>query len=149
MRTKHLIIAGLAAVATPALATEGQFGTTQEAHAMLERAIDALKTDGLAATKKFNFNGEPFRDRDLFVFCFGKKDGVFTAHEAMVGRNISEFHDRAGKAMFEEMDRIAQPSQISEVSFLSPVPGTTRIATRLAYIAAIGDQVCGVSAFLD
>lgn len=150
MSKPSLFVAILVAAATTApasAASQAEFGTPEEAVAMLERAISALTKEGVDAITRFNHNEVPFRDRDLFVFCFDRQAGVFTAHEAMVGRNIHEFRDQAGQPLYEEMARAASEGEVREVSFLAPVPGTTRKAMRLAYVTALGDQICGVSAF--
>jgi hypothetical protein len=54
---------------------------------MLVRAIAAVKANESEAIARFNHNDPEFRDRDLFVFCFNRQDGKFTAHEAMVKRD--------------------------------------------------------------
>lgn len=56
-------------------ASSAEFGTTEEARGLLERAVTAVKKDPAAAIRSFNYNAEPFRDRDLFVFCFNGRDG--------------------------------------------------------------------------
>jgi hypothetical protein len=45
------------------------YGTSEEAKAMLEKAVAAVKQDKAKALDMFN-NGEGgFKDRDLYVFC--------------------------------------------------------------------------------
>jgi hypothetical protein len=129
-------------------AAGAEFGVTEEAKAMLVRAIDELKADKLTAIAKFNHNDPRFRDRDLFVFCFNRGDGRITAHEAFVGRDVRTLHDAAGNAFGEDMYRSAKEGQISEVTFKSPVPGSTERVSKQAYVTAIGDQICGVSSYL-
>src|SRR5947209_736903 len=72
---RHLSIAiGLAATLVLSssfsfAAKEAKFGSEQEAKAMLEKAVAALKEDKAKALAMFN-NGEGgFKDRDLYVFC--------------------------------------------------------------------------------
>ena len=43
-----------------------EFGSADEAKAMLNRAIVEVKADKLAAIEKFNRNETPFRDRGSF-----------------------------------------------------------------------------------
>ena len=71
-----------------------EFGTAEEAKAMLERAISEVKANKLSAIDKFNHNDWPFRDRDLFVFCFNANDGRFTAHEALVAQDVRNLRYR-------------------------------------------------------
>src|SRR5678816_1464762 len=59
------------------------FGTAEEARAMLERAVSAVKEDKAKALDMFN-NGEGgFKDRDLYVFCANASDGIVTAQPYM------------------------------------------------------------------
>lgn len=135
----------LSGFASSAYAAE--FGTAEEAKAMLKRAIVALKADKLGAINGFNYNDPPFRDRDLFVFCFNAGNGKFTAHEAFVTMDVRTLRDANRKAYGAEMYKDAQQGRITEVVFISPVPGSTELATKRAYVTRIDDQICGVSAY--
>ena len=65
-----LVAAALSAGATTAFAQ--QFGSAQEAKAMLERAVVELKKDETAAIAMFNDKeNKQFRDRDLYVLLQG------------------------------------------------------------------------------
>ena len=125
----------------------GEFGSADEAKAMLNRAIVEVKADKLAAIEKFNRNETPFRDRDLFVFCFNDGDGKFTAHEAMVSWKVLNLRDANGASFGTQMYDTAREAQIDEVVFISPMPGSTEFGVKSAFVSRIGDQVCGVSAF--
>ena len=148
---KHLLLC--AALTTPALAggiinSQSEYGTPEEAQAMLTRAIGAVKADKTAAINRFNHNDPSFRDRDLFVFCFNSRDGKLTAHEAFVGSDVRALVDRAGKHFGGEMFAAPADGHLTEVAYLSTVPGKFSQAPKRAYVARIGDQVCGVSAYL-
>jgi hypothetical protein len=130
-----------------AKATKTEFGTPNEARAMLLRAVAALKAEKTSAIDKFNYNDAQFRDRDLFVFCFNGHDGKFTAHEAFVAHDVRTLHDPNGKAFGAEMYADAQDDRITEVSFISSLPGSNKLVPKRAYVMRIGDQVCGVSAY--
>ena len=57
-------------------------GTAEQARAMLDRAVAALKANQGTALQAFNdAHNKDFRDRDLFVYCFNAGDGKFTAYE--------------------------------------------------------------------
>ena len=124
-----------------------EYGTSKEALAMLERAVSEIKVDKLAAIDKFNHNDPGFRDRDLFVFCFNGRDGRYTAHEAMIGRDVRVFRDAKGQWFGQQMYETATAGKIPNVDYLSPVPGSTELAAKRAYLTRIGDQVCGVSVY--
>jgi hypothetical protein len=46
-----------------------EFGTADEAKAMLERAVAAVKEDKAKALDMFNKGEGGFKDRDLYVYC--------------------------------------------------------------------------------
>jgi hypothetical protein len=70
------------ALSTASSVSAAEFGTAEEAKAMLERAVAAVKEDKAKALDMFN-NGEGgFKDRDLYVWCANASDGIVTAlHE--------------------------------------------------------------------
>ena len=133
------------AALNPAASTE--FGTAEEAKAMLVRAIDEMKADKPIAIAEFNHNDPRFRDRDLFVFCFNGSDGKFTAHESFVSHDVHELRDAYGAPIGTEIYSNAKDGRVTEIAFISPVLGSTELAVKTAYVTRIGDQVCGVSAY--
>jgi hypothetical protein len=148
--SKHPVLSALLVMSIGAnLATTSsaeEFGTLNEAKAMLDRAIVAIKENKTDAMRSFNHNDPRYRDRDLFVFCFDRKDGKFTAHEALIGWDIRALQDIWGSPFGEEMFAV-KDGERKEVAYLSPVPGSTMLSPRRAYVAGIGDQACGVSAY--
>jgi hypothetical protein len=54
-----------------ALRRTGRLGTADEARAMLDRVIVAMKADSAGTLAKINEGAEGFRDRDLYPFCSG------------------------------------------------------------------------------
>ena len=115
---------------------------------MLNRAIVEVKANEAAAMDKFNHNNDrPFRDRDLFVFCFNAQDGKFVAHEAMVTWDVRKLRDKTGNPFGARMYQSAKENQVIDVKYMSPVPGSTAQAEKHAFIARVGKNVCGVSAY--
>ena len=57
----------------------GQYGTPEEAKAMLEKAVAAVKQDKAKALDMFNKGEGGFKDRDLYVSCANASDGIVTA----------------------------------------------------------------------
>jgi len=71
-------------LSTTASVSAAEFGTAEEAKAMLERAVAAVKEDKTKALDMFN-NGEGgFKDRDLYVWCANASDGTLTAGSASI-----------------------------------------------------------------
>lgn len=128
-------------VASQALA--GDFGTADEAKAMLEKAVTAIKADKAGALANFTKGEGGFKDRDLYPFC-GGPDGNFTAHPKLVGKSLKELKDKAGKALGEEMYAVAKEGTISEVSYMWPRPGSTDPVAKVSFVTKVDDQVCAV-----
>ena len=140
---------GAIAVATltlsgPAFA-QAQFGTSAEAKAMLDKAVAAVKADKAAALDMMQKGEGGFKDRDLYAFCANAGDGIITAHPALKGQNIASIKDKSGKALGEEMMKVAAEGKIAEVTYVWPRPGadTTPVA-KVTYVTKAGDQICGV-----
>ncbi len=125
------------------MASKPEFGTAAEAKAMLERAAAALKEDKARALEMFNKGEGGFKDRDLYPFC-GGPDGNFTAHPTLVGKSLKELKDKAGKALGEEIYRVATEGQISEVTYMWPRPGETDPVQKVTFVTKVGDQVIAV-----
>jgi hypothetical protein len=146
MFKKLLITTTLLVLSAAALAGPEQ-GSAAEGRAMLSRAVAALKADKDRAIDSFNHNDATFRDRDLFVFCFNGGDGRLTAHEAMVTHDVRRIRDSAGHPIGEVMYRAAVEDAVVEVTYSSPLPGSTSPARKRAFITRVDDQVCGVSVY--
>ena len=98
-------------------------GTPPEARAMLERAVQALRADKQKALTAFTRGTNGFRQRDLYVFCFGP-DGKVDAHPnpALIGKDASLLKDKDGKAFGLEILQAAQPGAFAEVTYWWPQP---------------------------
>ena len=136
-----LLIVMLLTFANPVLA--GDFGTADEAKAMLDRAVTALKADKADALAKFTKGEGGFKDRDLYPYC-GGPDGNFTAHPTLVGKSLKELKDKSGKSFGQEIYDVAKEGTVSEVSYMWPRPGSTDLVQKIALVMKAGDQVCAV-----
>jgi hypothetical protein len=134
-----------------ALAAE-QFAMADDARAMLDRAIAALKANEVAALKAFNDEKDKnFRDRDLYIFCFSLPDGNFTAYQSpmMLGTNVRELKldkDAIGQRAYDVVAKAAEGDVVS-IEFTFPKPGSKLPATKQSLETRIGNQACGVSYF--
>ncbi len=137
-----LLIGVILASAAPALAA-GNFGTADEAKAMLEKAVAALKANKAEALAKFTKGEGGFKDRDLYPFC-GGPDGNFTAHPTLVGKSLKDLKDKANKPLGQEIYANAKEGVIGQVSYMWPRPGTTEPVQKVSFITKVGDQVCAV-----
>jgi signal transduction histidine kinase len=121
----------------------GDFGTADEAKAMLEKAVTALKADKQASLVQFTKGEGGFKDRDLYPFC-GGPDGNFTAHPTLVGKSMKDLKDKAGKPIGQEFYAVAKPGNISEVAYMWPRPGQTEPVQKISFVTKVDDQVCAV-----
>src|SRR5436309_15894609 len=85
-------------------AQQGSLGTAQEARAMLDKAVAAVKTDQAVALAMFNKGESGFKDRDLYPFCFRIADGkgVATPVSVPAGTDLRTLKDPTGKAFGQE-----------------------------------------------
>ena len=143
---RKLIIAAITSAALSIVAVgQGQFGTAAEAKAMLEKAVTAVKADKAKALDQMQKGEGGFKDRDLYAFCANASDGIITAHPALKGKNIREIKDKDGKALGEEMMKVATEGKVNEVSYMWPRPGAdTTPVQKVSYVTKAGDQLCGV-----
>jgi hypothetical protein len=72
---RKLMIGAVSALTLSAASFAQQGGTPQEARAMLDKAITALKADQAVALATFLKGEGGFLDRDLYPFCFRNADG--------------------------------------------------------------------------
>lgn len=120
-----------------------QYGTPEEAKAMLERAVAELKKDKAKALEEFTKGEAGFKDRDLYPYCIGP-DGKFTAHPKLVGQSVKDLKDKTGKNIGEMVLAAAKEGEISEVSYMWPRPNETQLRQKVAYVTKVGDQICAV-----
>ena len=72
------------------------FGTAEEAKAMLEKAVAAVKENKAKALDMFNKGEGGFKDRDLYVYCANASDGIFTAHPTLKGEQLRDIKGKNG-----------------------------------------------------
>jgi hypothetical protein len=145
---RKLVVAALASIliAGGALA-QAKFGTADEAKAMLEKAVAAIKADKAKALDMFLKGEGGFKDRDLYPFCFNISDGkvLVTQAKTFIGMDVKTIKDKNGKAFGEEMYETAQQEgKITEVSYMFPRPGETEPVQKISYVTRVGDVGCGV-----
>src|SRR6188472_948585 len=112
-------------LSTTASVWAADFGTAEEAKAMLERAVAAVKEDKAKALDMFN-NGEGgFKDRDLYVFCANASDGIITAQPYMnKGKQLRDIFGKKGYPLGQEIMEKATEGTIKEVTYWWPRPGS-------------------------
>jgi hypothetical protein len=146
-------VVGYAAVLllfTAASAPAAQYGTEEEAKAMLERAVAAVKEDKAKALDMFNKGEGGLKDRDLYVFCANASDGIVTAHPyGQRGKQLRDILGKKGYPLGQEIMQKATEGTIREVTYWWPRPGTDTPLEKTAFYTKVGDQICGVGYYKE
>jgi signal transduction histidine kinase len=121
-------------------------GTADEAKALLDKAVVALKADSKKAIEDFNNPTAGFRDRDLYVFCAEAPAYNFTAHPKaeLRGTPLAALVDKKGKKLGEELIKIAAEGKVGQVDYMFPRPGGTDPVEKVTFVTKVGGNVCGV-----
>jgi cytochrome c len=139
------VFAGTALTLSTATFAQGT-GTAAEAKAMLEKAVAELKANEAAALAKFNKADGGFRDRDLYVYCFEKATGKFTAHvnPALMDTDVRALKEKDGAPLGQKVFDAAKAGTFTTISYNFPKPGGTDPVGKEAFVTAVGNQGCGV-----
>ena len=121
-----------------------QYGTEEEAKAMLERAVAALKEDKAKALDMFNKGEGGFKDRDLYVYCANASDGTFTAHPSLRGEHLQDIKGKKGSPFGQEIMKTAVEGKINDVTYWWPRPGSDKPLEKTSFYTKVGDQICSV-----
>jgi hypothetical protein len=134
--TLSTIVLFLSAAAERSQAAE--FGTAEEAKAMLDKAVVAVRENKTKALASFNSSIGDFKDRDLYVLCADASDGTITASPTSNGSNLKDFPPG------QKVMKTATEGRIREVTYWWPRPGSLTPLKKHTFYTKIGDQICGV-----
>jgi len=126
-------------LSTAASVLAAQFGTAEEAKAMLEKAVAAVKEDKAKALDMFNKGEGGFKDRDLYVWCANASDGIITATPYWNrGKQLRDIEGKRGAPFGETVMQNATEGTMPQTSRLRRPPCTRRSVTRFAVSATTG-----------
>lgn len=135
----------LSLFALPAYSAEK--GSAAEAVAMVKKAAALIKSDG--KEKAYAAISDPankdFHDRDLYIYVYDM-NGIAVAHGVnpkLVGKNLLDMKDNEGKAMIQEMVKVAQGKGSGWVDFKWPNPVTKAVEAKSGYVEKAGDVLVG------
>lgn len=119
----------------PALSQE--FGTRDEAKAMVDAAVAHVKKVGPdQAFRDFtDKSNKDWQKKDLYVFAYNMQ-GVNVGHGAndkLVGKNLIELKDPNGKPLIQELRAMAQKGG-GWVEYDWPHPQTKKIESKVSYV---------------
>jgi signal transduction histidine kinase len=152
MMRRSVMAATAAAILTlppTVFAQQGQLGSAEEARAMLNRAVAALKEDQAVALAMFLKGEGGFRDRDLYPFCFRIADGktLVSPRAVPAGTDVRSLRDSTGRVFGQELYAAAQKpeGQVTTVEYMFPKPDTTEPPfPKVSFVTRVGELGCGV-----
>lgn len=107
--------------------------TPEEAMALLDKAVAAVRADPAAAIEAFNNSAGPYVYDDLYVFALDGESGVFKAHGAkrkMVGTSGGDLQDPEGKPIGQQIISIAKSKGGGEIDYVWPNPVTRKVESK-------------------
>jgi cytochrome c len=141
------------ALAFACSASASEFGSKDEAVAMVKRVQAMFAKDGPDATFKAVSDktvGE-FHDRDLYPFIYDMK-GTCVAHgarPALIGKNLIDLKDQDGKYLIHELLDIANGPGSGWVDYKWPNPLNNKIEDKSSYVEKMGGYFVGVGVYRD
>ena len=152
---RYLVALSIGALTMLAPALAAEFGTKDEAVAMVKRVQEQFKKDGPEATFKAvsDKSTKAYHDRDLYPFIYfreGDKKGVCVAHgarPALIGKNLYDLKDQDGKYLVRALADIANGPGSGWVDYKWPNPITNKIEDKSSYVEKMGDYFVGVGIY--
>lgn len=125
----------------------------KEARAMLDRAVAQLQQKSPEASfAAFNNPKGQFVRGDLYVFVVGLNDGIMHAHgaalEGLVGMQVMDLRDAAGKALIREMVDVAKAKGSGEVDYVWLNRVTNKVENKTAFVKRVGDNLVAVGYYV-
>ena len=128
---------------------ETQFATAEEAKALLDKAVAALKEDETKALGMFATGEGGFKSKDLYVWCANASDGILTVHPTNKGKELRDIKGKQGAPFGEVIMQNAAEGTIKETTYWWPRPGSDEALEKTTYYTKVGDQVCGVGYYVE
>jgi cytochrome c len=122
-------------------------GAPEEARDLLNRSVNALRADPKEALAAFNSPASRFTHYDLYVFVVGIDDGKFYAMGAnpgLVGMDVKDLKDAAGKPIIRDMTAIVKEKGSGDYEYVWRNPANNRVERKHSYIERVGDYLVGV-----
>jgi TRAP-type uncharacterized transport system substrate-binding protein len=145
-----LILAALLAASSVPSVQAADFGTRDEAVAMVKRVQEKFKKDGPDATFRA-INAGAFNDRDLYPWVHTIDGTLHVANGAFPGirgKNLHDMRDQDGKFTTQDFMRIATtPPYHGWSDFRWKNPQTGSIDDKSAWVERMGDYLIGVGIY--
>lgn len=119
----------------------------EQAKALLERAVAAVKDGQARAVDAFNRVDGGFMQDDLYVFAVDLASRRFIAHGAspvLVGRAAVSLRDPRGKSIVADMINIADRKGEGELDYAWRNPVTEKLESKHSYFRKVDGTLVGV-----
>ena len=150
-RLAHVVLAcAMVQIALRADAAMADAADAARAQALLERAVAHYKEVEESALAAFGRKGK-FVAGELYVYVISTK-GVMLASggpsSALVGRDVTDLQDAAGKPFFREMLDKAKVSGSGAVEYYWLNPIDNKMGRKLAYFQTVDDRIIAVGYYI-
>jgi len=127
-----------------------EFGTKEEATALLDRAIALVNIDKNRALDLFASGDGGLHQKDLYPFCLTNR-GLLLGHPTLEGLNILNFKDTNGKEVGKEMIRVAKYGKINEIDFMIARLTTDdeKLYKKTQLVTRVADLICAVGFYSE
>lgn len=130
-----------------------EYASREEAVALVQRTIAAIKRDGIEAiVAAVNDKDTRFKDRDLYVFIGDLKvPGQLVAHGTNVKLtegNTINLRDENGKYFVRELWEVARKNGSGWVDYRWANPDKTQFADKTSYVERVGDHFVAVGVYV-
>jgi cytochrome c len=153
MRHFAAVLVALAALLAVQPSNAAEFGTRDEAVAMVKRVQKMFAEAGAEATFKAidDKTNAALHDRDLYPFVYDLT-GICVAHgarPALIGKNLISLKDQNGVYIIQEMVSLARGPGSGWVDYKWPNPLTNKIEDKSSYVEKMGDYFVGVGVYRE
>lgn len=125
--------------------------TPEQAVAMLDRAVAAMKANPTKAVADFNALNGGFIEDDLYVFAVDLEEGKFRAHGVsprLVGTNSYKLTDRNGTPIVRLMVDALRNTDRGELEYAWRNPVTRQVENKHTMFRKVGDMLVGVGYYV-
>lgn len=124
----------------------------RQASALLERAVAHLQTNGPdQALTVFNDRKGGFVDGQHYVFVLNMKGTMLAsngASRALVGLNVIDLKDAAGKPFIRQIVEGARTADSGEVAYHWLNPADNKVESKTSLYRKVGDQILAVGYYI-
>lgn len=146
MRFRLIALALAAGLSTPLVVAGGPSAQAERAQALLDRAVAHFEKEGDRALAAFSRSGE-FTEGELYVYVLDNTGTLLASGGASytyIGRNMLEYRDPDGKALFLEILDGAKANGKGRVQYRWLNLQRNTVERKVAYYRAVGERILAV-----